>query len=149
MAIRLVHSGFVTLDELLEHARARIRRLTPDEAAGDDAQIVDIRSEVARQRDGVVPGSIHIPRTVLEWRLAPDSAWRNPAVGRRVLLLCAEGYSSSLAAATLVELGLDAGDVIGGFEAWREAGLPVVAVGAHDPSGLPGMSTAEAGANGC
>jgi rhodanese-related sulfurtransferase len=76
----------------------------------------------------VIPGSIHIPRTVLEWRLDPESPWRNSHVGgldRPIVILCDHGYSSSLAAATLVDLGFDAADVIGGFEAWQRQGLPV------------------------
>ena len=121
-----------TLDEILEAAQARINRLEPTEALAaleQGAQLIDIRSDVDRNRDGIVPGSFHIPRTVLEWRLAPDSAWRNPHVGgtdQQVVLICDHGCSSALAAATLVELGFaKAGDVIGGFAAWRDAGLPV------------------------
>jgi rhodanese-related sulfurtransferase len=136
-----------TLDELLGDARARSERLTPPQAAAaaeDGALIVDIRSELDRERTGVVPGSLHVPRTVLEWRLDPDSRWRNPHVGgldRRILVLCDEGYSSSLAAATLVELGFaHAADVVGGFEAWQAAGLPVSPAPARrGPSALPGM----------
>jgi rhodanese-related sulfurtransferase len=120
-----------TLEELLEGARATIERLTPAEAlaaARDGALIVDIRSELDRSRTGVVPGSVHLPRTVLEWRVTRDSTWRNPHLGepgRRLVVLCDHGCSSSLAAATLVELGHDAADVIGGFEGWLKAGLPV------------------------
>ena len=77
-------------------------------------------------RDGIVPGSLHIPRTVLEWRLAPGGAWRNPFIRgpeQQLILICDHGCSTILAAATLVDLGYArAGDVIGGFEAWREAG---------------------------
>jgi rhodanese-related sulfurtransferase len=122
-----------TVDDLLADARARIRRYTPAEAheaqlAG--ALVVDTRSADERVRDGIVPGSLHVPRTVLEWRLDPSSPWRNPHAAdleREVILLCAHGFSSSLAAATLVDLGFaGAGDVEGGFEAWRAAGLPVV-----------------------
>jgi rhodanese-related sulfurtransferase len=120
-----------TLDELLEAAQARIERLEPVvafAACERGALLIDIRSDLDRERDGIVPGSLHIPRTVLEWRLDPDSSWRNPHVGGlgdRILLLCDHGCSSVFAAATLVELGFErAGDVIGGFAAWREAGLP-------------------------
>ena len=120
------------LDELLERARARIERLSPDEAqaaASAGALVVDIRSDADREHAGVVPGSLHVPRTVLEWRLAPDSPWRNPHVGgldRRIVVICDHGYSSSLAAATLVDLGYRrAGDVVGGFEAWQASGLPI------------------------
>jgi rhodanese-related sulfurtransferase len=69
---------------------------------------------------------VHVPRSVLEWRADPTSSTHDPALaGRRLVLVCAQGYSSSLAAATLVELGVDAGDLDGGFEAWAAAGLPV------------------------
>jgi rhodanese-related sulfurtransferase len=130
-------------NELLDEARGKIDRLTPAEAlvaAQDGALIVDIRSDRDREATGVVPGSVHVPRTVLEWRLDSGSDWRNPhlgELGRKVVLLCDHGYSSSLAAATLVELGLNAADVIGGVEAWREAGLPVV-----PPTGRPGAGEA-------
>jgi rhodanese-related sulfurtransferase len=82
-----------------------------------------------QQRDGVVPGARWIERNVLEWRCDPTSSWRDPAVAEasgQVILMCDEGYQSSLAAATLKRLGLrNATDVIGGFQAWRAAGLPV------------------------
>jgi rhodanese-related sulfurtransferase len=126
----------VTLDELLSRAAARIRRYTPAEAAREDAVLVDIRSQDARERDGAIPGAYHVPRTVLEWRVASDD-WRNEELdGKRLILVCDHGYSSVIAAATLVDLGRDAGDVEGGFEAWRDAGLPVTAAKKHD--GLPG-----------
>jgi rhodanese-related sulfurtransferase len=121
-----------TLEDLLAEAGARIERLSAHEAAravDEGALLIDIRSQDDRVRDGVVPGALHVPRTVLEWRLDPDGAWRTPYVdglGRRVVLLCDHGCSSVLAAATLVDLGYErAGDVVGGFQAWREAGLPV------------------------
>ena len=120
-----------TLDQLLEEAHTRIERLEPAEAFAATkrgALLIDIRSDLDRGRDGIVPGSLHIPRTVLEWRLDPGSSWRNPHAGaldRQILLLCDHGCSSSLAAATLTDLGFErAGDVIGGFAAWREALLP-------------------------
>lgn len=123
---------------MLAQARARIRRYEPT-AIPADAVLVDTRSGDARERDGVVPGALHVPRTVLEWRLDPTSEWRTPrlAGGERIVLLCDHGYSSSLAAASLVDLGVDAGDVIGGFEAWAAAGLPVKPAGPPWP-GLPG-----------
>jgi rhodanese-related sulfurtransferase len=118
---------------LLEEARARIARYEPHQASRAmerGAVLVDIRSESDRERDGAVPGALHLPRTVLEWRLEPGGPWRNPHAPRpedEVVLLCDHGCSSSLAAATLLELGFArAGDVIGGFAAWRDAGLPVV-----------------------
>jgi rhodanese-related sulfurtransferase len=131
-----------TLDDLLRDARARIERLEPAAAwaaARAGAWIVDVRA-VPRE---LVPGSLHIPRTVLEWRLDPESAWRSPhapALEERVLVLCDHGESSSLAAATLVDLGFPrAGDVVGGFAAWLAAGLPVIAAGPR-PEGLPGLA---------
>jgi rhodanese-related sulfurtransferase len=140
-----------TLEALLANARARIERFSPAEAFAAQqtgALIVDTRASEDRERDGIVPGSLHIPRTVLEWRTAPDSRWRNPHIGgpeREVIVLCDHGYSSILTAATLVELGFaGAGDVIGGFEAWRNAGLPVGAAPARrSPEQLPGMGSAD------
>lgn len=119
---------------VLAAARARIDRLEPieawEQATSGTALLVDIRCEDVRRETGVVPGSVHIPRTVLEWRVDPDSEWRNPYVlerERRLVLLCSDGFSSSLAAASLVDLGLArAADVIGGFCAWRDACLPLV-----------------------
>jgi rhodanese-related sulfurtransferase len=121
-----------TVDELLAQARARLDRVEPEEAhaAADagHALIVDIRADSQRERDGVVPGAVFIPRNVLEWRADPASPWRDERLtaGRRLIVMCNEGYQSSLAAATLQELGLeDATDLAGGFQAWRAAGLPV------------------------
>ena len=133
-----------TVDDLLAGARARIVRYEPVEALQAQrrgALLVDIRSDGERARDGVIPGSLHVPRTVLEWRLDPASPWRSEHAGgldTDVILICAHGYSSSLAAATLVELGFArAGDVADGFEAWVVAGLPVTPAPAS-PNGLPG-----------
>jgi rhodanese-related sulfurtransferase len=119
------------LGELLGAAERIVERLEPAQAldrveAG--ATLVDIRSSDVRRRDGGVPGALHLPRTVLEWRLEPRGPWRTPYVpeGRPVVLLCDHGCSSLLAAAALVALGVAAADVTGGFEAWRAAGLPVV-----------------------
>jgi rhodanese-related sulfurtransferase len=112
---------------MLAEARSRIARYTPAEAAAaDDVLLVDLRSVDERERTGVIPGSLHVPRSVLEWRADPTCDSHDPALaGRRLVLVCAEGYSSSLSAASLVELGVDAADLVGGFEAWVEAGLPV------------------------
>ena len=121
-----------TIDELLESARDQIERLTPEAAkaamdAGD--VLIDTRCQESRQQMGVVPDSIHVPLSVLYWRVGRagdgiDPRISNPAC--RLVLLCAHGYSSSLAAATLRDLGFDgATDVIGGFEGWQAAGLPV------------------------
>jgi rhodanese-related sulfurtransferase len=122
-----------TVDELLARARERIApRLSPDEVARamtQGALLIDLRSHDERAHAGVVPGSLHLPRSVLEWRLDPDSGWTNPHVGgldRQLVLMCAQGYSSSFAAATARELGYaQATDLVGGFDAWVAAGLPV------------------------
>jgi len=139
-------AGRVTLDELLAAASRRIDRLQAAEAhaeAGRGALIVDIRSLDARRRDGVVPGSLHLPRTVLEWRCEPGGAWRSPHVGgleSRLVVLCDHGYSSVLAAASLAELGYRrAADVVGGFAAWRDAGLPVAVAREPEPGEIPGL----------
>jgi rhodanese-related sulfurtransferase len=130
------------ISQLLAVARTRIRRYTPAEVAAADALLVDLRSHDERDRNGVIPGSIHVPRSVLEWRCDPASGWSNPNVADRALplvLVCAHGYSSSLAAAALVDLGFErVGDLIGGFEAWCESGLPV-AVASEPGDALPGM----------
>ncbi|HEY0632315.1 MAG TPA: rhodanese-like domain-containing protein [Thermoleophilaceae bacterium] len=121
-----------TIDDLLAEARTRIDRVAPREAASemaDGALLVDIRSESQRAQDGAIPGAIYHPRNVLEWRMDPDSGANDPAVGgveRRVIVVCNEGYQSSLAAATLRDIGFArAADLVGGFQAWRGAGLPV------------------------
>ena len=123
----------MTVDELLSAARSRLQRLDPDaasDAVAAGAVLIDIRSERQRARDGVIPDAHFVPRNVLEWRLDPASGHVDPAFGgdinRHVILLCDEGYQSSLAAATLQQLGFHrATDVAGGFQAWRAAGLPV------------------------
>jgi rhodanese-related sulfurtransferase len=124
-------SGARTIDDLLAEARDRIVRVTPHEAAAriaDGAYLVDIRPAAQRRREGEVPGSLIVERNVLEWRFDPASDARLPeATGYDVdvLVLCSEGYTSSLAADALRSLGLHrATDVIGGFLAWAAAGLP-------------------------
>lgn len=120
----------VGVDAMLARARAGLHRLTPHaayEALQDGALLVDTRTAPQRARQGELPGALVIDRTVLEWRLDPSSPWRIPEAGdpaRLVVVLCRQGYSSSLAAASLRQLGLDATDVIGGMEAWLHAGLP-------------------------
>src|ERR1700745_682440 len=104
------------------------------------AVLVDIRGDDQR-RDGLIPGAIVVPRNSLDWRCDPTSEWRHPAITRRelhIILICQQGYQSSLAAATLQQLGLvNATDLDGGFTAWAAAGLPVIASPAagHDPAG--------------
>ena len=111
---------------MVAEARSRILRYTPSEAAAaPDVLLVDTRSTEERERAGVIPGSTHVPRSVLEWRADPTSESHDPELaGRRLVIVCAHGESSSLAAATLVELGVEAGDLVGGYAAWVEAGLP-------------------------
>lgn len=123
---------FASLEQLLDDARSRIERLTPvqaQRAAARGATIVDIRPAWQRAVDGEVPGSLIIERNHLEWRLHPASDARLASVGasHRWIVLCTEGYTSSLAAASLRSLGIDASDVDGGIHAWRRAGLPIAA----------------------
>ena len=134
-----------TIEQMLADARGRIERYEPRDAhaallAG--AALVDTRDSDTRRRDGVVPGALHIPRTVLEWRVDPTSPWRNEhldATTQTVIVLCDHGYSSSLAAAALADLGVPrVGDVVGGYEAWVEAGLPTAPAATPRRDGLPG-----------
>ncbi|MFE1315320.1 rhodanese-like domain-containing protein [Streptomyces sp. NPDC058755] len=123
----------VGIDDLLEQVRAGYRRIEAreaHEAAGrGEALLVDIRYAALRERDGVIPGALVIERNELEWRLDPRGSHRVPeATGHdlRVVVICNEGYASSLAAASLHQLGLHrATDLVGGFQAWRTQGLPV------------------------
>ena len=136
-----------TVHELLAEARRGLRRLTPQEgrdAAERGALLIDTRSRDDRAAEGVIPGALHVPLSVLEWRADPDSETRNPLVGgldRELILVCNDGYSSSLAAARLQALGFaGATDLAGGFRAWKEAGLPV-GEAPPPPSGLPGSGS--------
>jgi rhodanese-related sulfurtransferase len=122
----------MTVEELLARARERLDRVDVHDVADATrrgAVLVDIRSELQRERDGTIPGAVFIARNVLEWRCDPASPWRDERVcdpDKRLILVCDEGCQSSLAAATLQELGLPlATDLIGGFDSWRAAGLPV------------------------
>jgi rhodanese-related sulfurtransferase len=121
-----------SIDEILEAARRRLHRVDAVAAAAAmraGAILVDTRSQAQRQAQGCVPGALLVERNVLEWRFDPCSEARlSEATGYdvQVILMCAEGYSSSLAAVSLQDLGLrHATDLIGGFLAWRAAGLPV------------------------
>jgi rhodanese-related sulfurtransferase len=121
-----------SVDELLEAARDGLTRLSPEQAAeavAEGATLVDIRPEWQRREDGEIPGSLVIEYNHLLWRLHPTSDARVPQAGwdRRWVVVCTEGYTSSLAAASLRSLGLNATDLVGGLYAWRDAGLPVVA----------------------
>ena len=121
------------VDELLARARARLQRLAPREAleaADAGGLIVDIRSERQRQAQGLVHGAHFVERNVLEWRADPRCPHQDPVltnVRGPLILMCAQGYQSSLAAASLQELGLaQATDMDGGFERWKAEGLPVL-----------------------
>lgn len=126
-------TGPIGIDELLERERTHLDRLTPQQAADAvrdaGALLVDIRYAALRERDGTVPGALVVERNELEWRLDPRCDHRLPeATGHdlTVVVLCNEGYASSLAARSLQALGLHrATDLVGGFQAWAAAGLPV------------------------
>lgn len=131
-----------SIHELLAAARRGLDRLEPAaalDAVRAGAILIDIRSDSQIARDGVVPGALVIARNVLEWRLDPASDHRHPqapSLEDQVILMCDEGYQSSLAAATLQQLGFArATDLDGGFQAWRGAGLPVQSA----PAGGAGM----------
>jgi rhodanese-related sulfurtransferase len=120
-----------SIDQMLAAARARLARLGPvqaQRAAAAGALLIDIRPQAQRLVEGEIPGAVVIERNVLEWRLDPASPARLPAADYDlpVVLFCSEGYASSLAAASLLDLGLHlATDMSGGFRAWQAAGLPV------------------------
>ncbi len=120
------------LAQLLARSRSRIDRVEPTDvpaALAAGAVLIDIRTDRQRRADGVVPGSIWYPRNCLEWRCAPGTEHLDPAVAEAdgvVLLMCRHGYQTSLAAALLRDLGVfRAGDVVGGFEGWAAAGMPI------------------------
>jgi rhodanese-related sulfurtransferase len=142
-------AGAQSIDEILAAARARLSRVTPAEASaelGDGALLIDIRPAAQRAATGEVPGSVVIERNHLEWRLDPENSARLPAVtgyGLRPIVICMEGYTSSLAAAALLDLGFDrATDVIGGYQAWRAAGLPTARPDERAAEIAPGASPA-------
>jgi rhodanese-related sulfurtransferase len=118
-----------SVEGLLSDARRELARLSPrdaHEAMGNGAILIDIRSDAQRAADGLIPGASFVSRNVLEWRLDPESDHRDDELAfrdRQLIVICNEGYQSSLAAVR--RFGVDATDVIGGFQAWREAGLPV------------------------
>jgi rhodanese-related sulfurtransferase len=126
------------VEQLLCQARATLTpRLLPVHAhdeMGHGATLVDIRPLEQRMRDGDIPGALVINRNEFEWRCDPGAPWRSERIapddyGQRIIVLCGQGYQSSLAAANLQNMGMkNVTDVVGGFEAWRAAGLPVCAV---------------------
>ncbi|MFK8907485.1 rhodanese-like domain-containing protein [Streptomyces sp. YS-3] len=123
----------VGVDELLDRVREGLDRVAPreahDAARAGEALLVDIRYASLRERDGLIPGALVVERNELEWRLDPRGSHRVPEATShdlRIVVICNEGYASSLAAASLHQLGLlRATDLVGGFQAWRADGLPV------------------------
>ncbi|MDT4923198.1 MAG: hypothetical protein QOG01_911 [Pseudonocardiales bacterium] len=118
------------IDDQLERSRVGWQRLTPGQAHAaqrEGALLVDTRTPTQRAIQGELPGALVIDRTVLEWRLDPTSADKIPEAvpGMRVIAICRQGYSSSLAVRSLRDIGIDATDVIGGVEAWISDGLAV------------------------
>ncbi|MET9324344.1 rhodanese-like domain-containing protein [Streptomyces sp. NPDC003038] len=126
-------SARIGIDQLLERVRATYTRVTPQEAyaasSHHGALLVDIRYQALRERDGLIPGALVIERNELEWRMDPGGSHRAPEATShdlQVVVICNEGYASTLAAASLHALGLRrATDLTGGFQAWKSAGLPV------------------------
>jgi rhodanese-related sulfurtransferase len=124
----------LVIEQMLSASRARLRQLSPDEAyeaaTKTRAILVDIRPEGQRAIEGSIPGALIVERNVLEWRFDPASSARLPIAtdhDLQVIVFCSEGYASSLAATSLQDLGLwRATDIVGGFDAWRAAGLPIV-----------------------
>lgn len=130
-----------TIHDRVGEARRLFTRRSPAEIADllvDDpaALVLDVRTPTDRERTGVIEGSVHTPRTVLEWRADPTSGYSHPAIvsfSQPLVVVCNEGYSSSLGAATLVDLGYDrVTDMIGGIRAWADAGLPLVPPTDHE-----------------
>jgi rhodanese-related sulfurtransferase len=123
--------GARTIDDVLAEARTHLTRLSPAQAcaaASAGAVLVDIRPAAQRAAEGEIPGAMIVDRNVLEWRFDPASAARLPVAryDLQVIVFCSEGYTSSLAAAALQDLGLHrATDMAGGFCAWQASGLPV------------------------
>jgi rhodanese-related sulfurtransferase len=138
-----------SIEEILTAARARLVRLTPGQAyreTSGDGVLIDIRPAAQRAEEGEIPGSAVIERNHLEWRLDPSCAARLPWVtgyDHRIIVICQEGYTSSLAAAALHDLGLlQATDVVGGFRAWTADGLPSAPGGAGSVTLAPGAAPA-------
>ncbi len=132
--------GAPSIDEMLAAARARLQRLSPKDAyealAARNAVLVDIRPASQRAIEGCIDGALAVERNVLEWRFDPTSSSRLPVAAShdlQIIVFCSEGYTSSLAAATLQDLGLwRATDIVGGVRAWREEGLPIAATNDHE-----------------
>jgi rhodanese-related sulfurtransferase len=149
-------AGARSIDEILASARGRIDRLSPEQAFAEfcaGATMIDIRPAAQRAEQGEIPGSVVIERNHLEWRLDPESDGRLPwadGYDLRPIVICNEGYTSSLAAAALLDLGLSrATDVIGGYQAWATAGLPTARPEACTAVLAPGAGPAYAVIDAC
>lgn len=135
----------ITVDDMLRQARDGLIRLPPQRAwrsvVAGSGVLVDVRTSDNRRRDGRLPDAIEIPLNVLEWRLDPNSPARHPSgpdLDALVIVICEQGYSSSLAAARLQQLGFThATDVTGGFEAWQTASMPIIRQTTRTTSGIP------------
>jgi rhodanese-related sulfurtransferase len=141
----------VTVDDMLGAARARLLRLVPSEAYSEMAvggTLVDIRPAAQRAAEGEIPGSVIVERNHLEWRFDPACDARLPWVtgyDHQLIVFCQDGYTSSLAAASLHDLGLRrATDMVGGFHAWADAGLPTAPASAAAAALAPGAAPAVA-----
>lgn len=141
-----------TADDLVDRARGHIDRIRPEDLADVMAEgglVVDIRPAAQRAEEGLLPGALVLERNVLEWRLDPNGDHRVPeATGfdRPVVVVCSEGYASSLAAASLHQLGyVRAGDLIGGYRAWRSSVEAAVVVGRPGPNHAPDHAGSRAG----
>jgi rhodanese-related sulfurtransferase len=141
--------GARSIEQILADARARLSRLTPKEAFGEveaGGVLVDIRPASPRAEQGEIPGSVVIERNHLEWRLDPENDGRLPWVtgyAHRIIVFCVEGYTSSLAAAALQDLGQTrATDIVGGYLAWTAEGLPSAPASARTATIAPGASFA-------
>ncbi|HEY0936173.1 MAG TPA: rhodanese-like domain-containing protein [Trebonia sp.] len=140
-------AGAQSIAEILAAARSRLTRVTPEQAfaeVGAGARLIDIRPAGQRAATGEIPGSVVIERNHLEWRLDPASDARLPwasGYDLRPIVICMEGYTSSLAAAALIDLGFSqATDVAGGYQAWKAAGLPTAPAAEHTAVIAPGAS---------
>ena len=124
----------LTVDQLLDEARGRLPyRSSPEEVLRkmqDGTLVFDVRGDEQQRRDGLIPGAIVIRRNVLEWRCDPQSIWHHANVthyDQKIIVVCDEGYQSSLAAANLQLMGMrNATDMEGGFQLWKQSGLPIV-----------------------
>jgi rhodanese-related sulfurtransferase len=141
--------GARSIDEILAAARARLARVSVAEAYAafrDGATLIDIRPAAHRAADGEIPGSVVVERNHLEWRFDPASDARLPWVtgyDHRLIVFCSDGYTSSLAAASLLDLGLArATDVVGGYRAWAAAGLPTARAADQAVVLAPGAASA-------